>query len=65
MSRQKKLLVVVGDAAFFGTDEAHSQVPGLAAFLELCQSMNAVEECPVGAIPRFRKMLRSLFSADQ
>ena len=65
MSRQKKLLVVVGDAAFFGTDEAHSQVPGLAAFLELCQSMNAVEECPVGAIPRFRNLLRSLFSADQ
>ena len=47
MSRQKKLLVAVGDAAFFDTDKANSQVPGLAAFLELCRSMNAVEECSI------------------
>lgn len=44
MSRQKRLLVVVGDATFFSNDLAEEQVPGLHAFLQLCRSMNAVEE---------------------
>ena len=37
MSRQKKLLVAVGDAAFYDTDAARQQVPGLADFLKLCR----------------------------
>ena len=37
MSRQKKLLVAVGDAASYDTDSAWSQVPGLADFLSLCR----------------------------
>ena len=45
MSRQKRLLVAVGDADFFGGEMAKKQVSGLYAFLKLCQSMNAVEEC--------------------
>ena len=43
MSRQKKLLVAVGDADFFRGAKAEAQVPGLAAFLDLCQSRGAVE----------------------
>lgn len=37
MSRQKKLLVAVGDAASYDTDAARSKVPGLADFLKLCR----------------------------
>lgn len=36
LSRQKRLLVVVGDRAMYETDAAHEAVPGLHAFLELC-----------------------------
>ena len=36
MSRQKRLLVAVGDAAFYDTDDAKEKVPGLADFLKLC-----------------------------
>ena len=43
MSRQKRLLVAVGDAAFFRGEKAEAQVPGLAEFLKLCQSCGAVE----------------------
>ena len=42
MSRQKKLLVVVGDAAFYDTDAARKNVPGLADFLSLCREKGAV-----------------------
>ena len=42
MSRQKKLLVVVGDAAFYGTDAARKNVPGLANFLSLCREKGVV-----------------------
>lgn len=38
MSRQKKLLVVVGDAAFYDSDIAREKVPGIANFLTLCRS---------------------------
>ena len=41
MSRQKKLLVVVGDAAFYDTDAARKNVPGLADFLSLCREKGA------------------------
>lgn len=36
MSRQRRLLVTVGDKAMFETADARSAVPGLARFLELC-----------------------------
>lgn len=36
MSRQRKLLVVVGDAGMFGTEEQAKAVPALAAFFQLC-----------------------------
>lgn len=36
MSRQRKLLVVVGDSAMFGSEEGEQAVPGLARFHELC-----------------------------
>lgn len=39
MSRQRRLLVVCGDAAMFRGSLA---VPGLSSFLELCESTNAV-----------------------
>lgn len=38
MSRQKRLLVVVGDRAMVEREEATSAVPGLAAFLDLCRT---------------------------
>ncbi len=37
MSRQKRLLVVVGDAALYSTDAAKEIVPGLYNFLNLCR----------------------------
>lgn len=37
MSRQKKLLVAVGDACFFDSADAREKVPGLADFLKLCK----------------------------
>lgn len=37
MSRQRKLLVVVGDSAMFTHDDAKTKVPALAAFFELCR----------------------------
>ena len=37
MSRQKRLLVVVGDAALYGSDIAKEIVPGLYDFLNLCR----------------------------
>lgn len=36
MSRQRQLLVAVGDQAMFCTDAARAAVPGLARFLDLC-----------------------------
>ena len=42
MSRQKKLLVAVGDAAFYDTDQAREQVPGLADFLKVCRNQGRV-----------------------
>ena len=35
MSRQRRLLVVVGDAAMFTHDHANEKVPALAAFHQL------------------------------
>ena len=43
MSRQKKLLVVVGDADFYSTPKAKKDVPGLADFLTLCREKGVVE----------------------
>jgi len=37
MSRQKRLLVAVGDAASYDTGSAREQVPGLTDFLRLCR----------------------------
>ena len=37
MSRQHRLLVVVGDCAMAAGPEAKASVPGLSAFLELCE----------------------------
>lgn len=42
MSRQKKLLAVAGDAAFYGTPVASEKVPGLANFLQLCRDKGVV-----------------------
>ncbi len=42
MSRQKKLLAVAGDAAFYGTAAAGEKVPGLANFLQLCRDKGVV-----------------------
>ena len=42
MSRQKKLLAVVGDAAFYDTAYASKQVPGLTNFLKLCREKGTV-----------------------
>lgn len=36
MSRQRRLLVAVGDKAMFASEGARDAVPGLARFLELC-----------------------------
>jgi hypothetical protein len=38
MSRQKRVLVAVGDAAMFDDELAREHVPGLHAFLKLCRS---------------------------
>jgi len=42
MSRQKRLLVLVGDAKYFDTPLARQEyaVPGIAGFLDLCKSMD-------------------------
>jgi len=45
MSRQKKLLVVVGDAGALRNQLAADFVPGLVDFLHLCQSEGAVLPC--------------------
>ncbi len=42
MSRQKKLLVAVGDAAFYDTAAAKEIVPGLADFLKLCREKGVI-----------------------
>jgi hypothetical protein len=42
MSRQRRLLITVGDAAMFDTDEARAAVPGLSKFLDLCRSDDGV-----------------------
>ena len=42
MSRQKKLLVAVGDAKFYDTNAAHEQVQGIADFLKLCREKGVV-----------------------
>ncbi len=41
MSRQKRLLVIVGDSKYFDTPLARQEyaVPGIAGFLDLCRSM--------------------------
>jgi hypothetical protein len=45
MSRQKKLLVVVGDSGLLKSDLAAEFVPGLVDFLELCKEEGAVLPC--------------------
>lgn len=45
MSRQKKLLVVVGDSGLVQSDLAAEFVPGLVDFLELCREQGAVLSC--------------------
>lgn len=42
MSRQKRLLVVVGDRAHFRGEDARDAVPGLCSFLGLCEAHNRV-----------------------
>jgi len=42
MSRQKRLLVSVGDAAMFSQPEARQNVPGLSKFFELCKGGDGV-----------------------
>ena len=42
MSRQKKLLVTVGDAMFYSSQEAQNSVPGLADFLKLCREKGEI-----------------------
>jgi len=42
MSRQKKLLVAVGDAAFYDTAAGREEVPSLADFLNLCRTKGVV-----------------------
>jgi hypothetical protein len=42
MSRQRRMLVAVGDREMFSTTAAHEVVPGLARFLELCGGDDAV-----------------------
>ncbi|EPZ93406.1 hypothetical protein N207_05855 [Helicobacter pylori UM114] len=37
LSRQKRVLIVVGDREKFETLEAQNKVPGLFAFLQLCK----------------------------
>ncbi len=44
MSRQKRLLVAVGNAGYYDTPEAKKMVPGIANFLELCREKGVVEE---------------------
>lgn len=44
MSRQKKMLVVVGDAAHYDTDVAREKVPGLYNFLKLCREKGVIRE---------------------
>ena len=45
MSRQKKLLVVVGDSGLLQSDLAAEFVPGLVDFLELCREQGTVLPC--------------------
>ena len=45
MSRQKKLLVVVGDSGLLQSDLASEFVPGLVDFLELCRDQGVVLSC--------------------
>ena len=45
MSRQKKLLVIAGDADLLQGDLAAEFVPGLVDFLDLCRSEGAVLPC--------------------
>ena len=42
MSRQRRLLVAVGDRAMFESPEAQEAVPGLSRFLELCGGENGL-----------------------
>ncbi|MDQ0375991.1 DEAD/DEAH box helicase [Cellulomonas humilata] len=42
MSRQKRLLVAVGDSRYFDTPEAARDVPGLHAYLQLCRTQGVV-----------------------
>jgi superfamily I DNA and/or RNA helicase len=42
MSRQKKLLVVVGDCELLGNDIAAEFIPGLVDFFKICQSEGKV-----------------------
>jgi len=45
MSRQRKLLVVVGDSGLLQSNLAAEFVPGLVDFLELCREQGAVLPC--------------------
>ena len=42
MSRQRRMLVAVGDREMFNTAAAREAVPGLARFLDLCGGDDAV-----------------------
>jgi hypothetical protein len=42
MSRQKRLLAVVGDSAFFATEMARETVPAIYLFLQRCRENHAV-----------------------
>jgi DNA polymerase III delta prime subunit len=42
MSRQKRLLIVVGDAEMVNVPDAKEAVPGLAAFYEFCRSEHGI-----------------------
>ncbi len=42
MSRQKRLLVTVGDSDMFSTDEAKEYVTPLANYHELCQRQGQI-----------------------
>ncbi|MCA9209471.1 MAG: hypothetical protein KDA55_13995, partial [Planctomycetales bacterium] len=46
MSRQKRLLVVVGDSHLLQNDLAEEFIPGLVDFLNLCRREGRVLQCP-------------------
>jgi hypothetical protein len=45
MSRQKKLLVVVGDSGLLHGQLAAEHIPGLVDFHRLCQEQGVILQC--------------------